>query len=400
MTTDTPPQRLLVFDDEIDVSFTLCAIAETAGFETSATTSSADFFHQLTNWRPTHLIIDLQMPNIDGVEILHTLADLDCNATVIITSGLGIRVLEAAGRAATENGLRVSGVLPKPFTPRTLRALLGKDANLLTAPPQQSHPHDLDIGEAELQLALERQQFIPWYQPKISCASGEIVGFECLARWQHSTLGLIMPDRFIPVAERSGLINQLSRQIFAQALTWHGESFQGTPIKIALNMSARILTDKDFPRWLMEQCSQSHVQPSQVILEITETSTLEDPIAMLEFLTQFRIKGFNLSIDDFGVGYSSMIQLARLPFSEMKIDKMFIMTASQSEESQKIATAIAGLGRALELYVTAEGVEDQWTLNFLREIGCDAAQGYLIARPMAANAALAWAQSRAPKDKN
>jgi EAL domain-containing protein (putative c-di-GMP-specific phosphodiesterase class I) len=322
---------------------------------------------------------------------------MDCKATNIITRGLGIRVLEAAGRAATENGLRVSGVLPKPFTPRTLRALLGKDSDQLNARPPQPSPRDLDIGEAELRLALERQQFSPWYQPKISCATGELVGFECLARWHYSNFRLIMPDRFIPVAERSGLINQLSRQIFAQALAWHGEAFTGTQIKIALNMSARILTDKDFPRWLMDQCAQTNVQPHQVILEITETSTLEDPIAMLEFLTQFRIKGFNLSIDDFGVGYSSMIQLARLPFSEMKIDKMFIMSAPHSEESQKIATAIAGLGRALGLYVTAEGVEDPWTLNFLRDIGCDAAQGYHIARPMEAGAALAWAQ-RQPKE--
>jgi EAL domain-containing protein (putative c-di-GMP-specific phosphodiesterase class I) len=158
-------------------------------------------------------------------------------------------------------------------------------------------------------------------------------------------------------------------------------------------MSPKLLSDPTFPTWLMEQCAREAVDPHQIILEITETSSMADPVQLLEYLTQLRIKGFHLSIDDFGVGYSSLIQLARLPFSEMKIDKMFVMTAPKSQESQKIATAIVGLARALALSVTAEGLEDAWTLEFLRNIGCDVAQGYLISRPVDGDTALAWARA-------
>ncbi|WP_051921508.1 EAL domain-containing response regulator [Porticoccus hydrocarbonoclasticus] len=390
MTLGPPDKRLLVLDDDADVSFTICTIAKGAGHDARATTSADEFLHLVADWAPSHLIVDLAMPEVDGVEILKRLADIAFDGVVIVASGLGNRVLEAAGRAAAENGLNVSGVLGKPFTPNRLRELLSDKTHQPPLKAPENRPQEFQVTRQTLTAGLAEQQIGVYYQPKVSCATEKCIGFEALARWHHPDIGIILPDRFIPLAEDTGLIGELTRQVFGQALRWFAESFRGTNTTIALNMSVRVIADAGLSEWLMTQCQELGLDPHQIVLEITESSSMENPIMMLEFLTQFRIKGFSLSIDDFGVGYSSLIQLARLPFSEMKIDKMFIISAPQSEESQKIAAAIVGLARALGLLVTAEGVEDQWTLSFLAEIGCDSAQGYFIARPMSPDDTLSW----------
>lgn len=380
----------MVLDDDADVSFTICTVAKGAGHDARATTSADEFLHLVADWAPSHLIVDLAMPEVDGVEILKRLADIAFDGVVIVASGLGNRVLEAAGRAAAENGLNVSGVLGKPFTPNRLRELLSDKTHQPPLKAPENRPQEFQVTRQTLTAGLAEQQIGVYYQPKVSCATEKCIGFEALARWHHPDIGIILPDRFIPLAEDTGLIGELTRQVFGQALRWFAESFRGTNTTIALNMSVRVIADAGLSEWLMTQCQELGLDPHQIVLEITESSSMENPIMMLEFLTQFRIKGFSLSIDDFGVGYSSLIQLARLPFSEMKIDKMFIISAPQSEESQKIAAAIVGLARALGLLVTAEGVEDQWTLSFLAEIGCDSAQGYFIARPMSPDDTLSW----------
>lgn len=392
----TPDSRLLVLDDDEQVGQTICAIARNSGFVTNYTETAEAFFSNFSSWQPSHLVIDLQMPGVDGIETLKRLAGLGCTAAIIITSGLENRVLEAAGRVAAENGLRVLGVLAKPFTPSGLRTLLlGISGNPGTRPLGENlNNMQLTSTELlELSAAIRAEQFHPWFQPKVDCATGKLAGFECLARWIHPARGLVLPDQFIPQSEKSGLITELSKLIFSRTFDWYLANFRGSDLKIALNMSARLLADASFSVWLIEHCALRGIDPSMFILEVTETSSLSNPILMLECLTQLRIKRFRLSIDDFGVGYSSLIQLARLPFSEMKIDKMFVMTAHKSQESQKIISAIIGLARALGLSVTAEGVEDAWTFNMLQDLGCDTAQGYFIARPLPADAALAWAQT-------
>lgn len=381
--------RLLVLDDDVSVNATICAIAARAGFETRSTTHAEEFFQLVADWQPSHLIVDLVMPDVDGVETLHRLALSGHQGIVIVTSGLGGRVLEAASRAAEENGLRVSGVLPKPFTPARLRSLLYQepvDHKRSAAGARYVAPVSADM----LAAALADRQLSVHYQPKSVCTTGDVVGFESLVRWQHPERGMIFPDQFITLAERHGHIAELTRQVFDMSLSWFAANFLNSDLTLAINMSPIVLADAEFPVWVQRACERHGIAPSQITLEITETSSMKNPVASLEYLTQFRIKGFNLAIDDFGVGYSSLVQLARLPFSEMKIDKMFVISASTSIESQKIAAAVVGLANALDLNVTAEGVEDAWTLAFLRDLGCTQAQGYFIGRPMEPDAALQW----------
>ncbi|MEX0604145.1 MAG: EAL domain-containing response regulator [Marinobacter sp.] len=393
MQNTTDLKRLLVLDDEPDVATTLCLMAEGAFFETQHTSDAEVFLEKIDTWSPTHVVVDLQMPDRDGVEVLQTLAKMGCGAAVIIASGLGGRILDSAARAAKENGLQFIGTLSKPFSRAAFRALLTTDVPTSLPRKVTSSAANLSsVTEEQLADALHNQVFVAHFQPKISCTNGALAGFECLARWPLKDGSMIPPDLFISLAEQTGLIHELSRQVYHFAMANLPQQVHSQGVKIALNLSPINLKDEGFPRWLLEKCEENDVAPSQVILEVTETASMDSPLALLENLTQFRIKGFQLSIDDFGVGYSSLVQLARLPFSELKIDQMFVKTVATSKESQKIVTAIVNLGKSLGLDVTAEGVEDPWALNFLHEIGCDEAQGYFIARPMATPAASAWTQ--------
>lgn len=384
MTTCTEESTLLILDDDEAVSFTAKSIARRAGFKVQTTINALSFFAALESWKPAYIIIDLAMPDVDGLQILQHLSIKRYDGQVIISSGLGQRILDAAGRTADAHGLNLAGVLPKPFNPEQLRTLLRSTGSRIPAHARSTKK----ISEQDLAEAMKNGWIQPYFQPKIDCKTRKLCGFEALARLHHPELGLIAPDSFIPLAERTGLITPLTLQILDAALAWlthHPELNCG----LALNLS-RSSTDHEFADQLLRLSLKHKVKPSQITLEITETAQHTNPQALLEFLTRFRIQGFHLSIDDFGVGYSSMTELARLPFSEIKIDKSFVGNLMQSSESQKICTAIVGLGKAMGLEVTAEGVEDAEALAFLADIDCDKAQGYFIARPMPAPEAIRW----------
>lgn len=377
-------RRLLILDDEAAMGQTIANIARTAGFEAKSVVDAASFFRELDAWGPTHIALDLIMPDVDGIEVLRRLGDAGCSASVLITSGVGTRVLEAAKQSALEHGLEIAGVVSKPFSPSKLRALLTSSA---PRPSQQITTAivrpEVTISAELLEEGLANGQFELAYQPKINCVDGKLAGFEALARWRHPSAGFIPPDRFIIAAEAFGLIDRLTEQLFDTGLGWFAAFLRERPgLRLSLNVSRRSLGDIAFAERVLAHCSRHGVAPESIILEVTETSALSDPTTSLDLLTRLRFKGFRLSIDDFGVGYSSIAQLVRLPFSELKVDKSFVINGASSAEARTVVRAIIGLAHNLGLEVTAEGVEDETTLGFLRECGCDLAQGYHIARPM------------------
>lgn len=394
--------RLLILDDDPSVGLTIGLLARREGFEYRTTVLAADFFAEFERWEPTHIALDLVMPEVDGIEILRQLGARDCDAAIIITSGAGSRVLEAARRSALVHGLHIAGVAAKPFNGASLRALLAGDIAARPSRPARrrgdSHA-DLDVSAEALRAALERREFEVFYQPRIDCASRKVSGFEALVRWRHAELGIVAPDRFIEPCERLGLIDALTEQVFDAGLRWLARHVPDPRIELSLNLSARSLDDEGLADRMVQWCRDAGVAPHRVIVELTETATMSDPSAALDLLTRLRLKGFHLSIDDFGVGHSSLVQLARLPFSELKIDRTFVMGAAGSSESQTICRAVIGLGHGLGLAVTAEGVEDEAVLKFLADCGCDRAQGYLFARPMSGDDTLAWLAAHAPAGK-
>lgn len=388
--------RLLILDDDPQVGRMIQMIAESAGFEARSLIDTEKFFPALQDWQPTHIAIDLIMPDMDGVQVLVELAALHCRARIIITSGVGTRVLDAARRSGNEHGLDIAGALSKPFSPRALRDLLRQPA-----PMGEDAPHAAGSGTArvrgvrdeltaaDLTEAIAEGHVRLAYQPQVECSSGNLAGFEALARWHHPVRGLLAPDRFIALAEQHGLMDDLTFCVVRQALDWFVDNFAdratgaSAPTTMSVNISASTLRDAQFVERLSDYCRGSSIEPSRLIFELTETSAMEDPVTSLDILTRLRMKGFQLSIDDFGTGFSSMLQLVRLPFSEVKIDKSFVMTAKRSSESLAVVRSVIELGRSLELRVVAEGVEDEDTLRLLQELGCDVAQGYYLGRPTA-----------------
>lgn len=415
MTSSVSRRRLLILDDDPLIGQTITAIAALAGLEMRYTPRPEEFFQAVEEWRPTHIALDLVMPEMDGVQVIRRLALRGCEAAIIITSGVGTRVLDAAGRLAAEHGLNIVGVLAKPFTPARLRQLLLSEVPGPSSFGERGVSQEGALAPAatlsadELRRAILSGAIVSYFQPKIVCATGALAGFEVLARWRHPAQGLIPPARFIPLAEASGLIDELTLHVTEQALRWFAplcaigngagpamvSAGPGVGVQLALNISARTLSNTGLFEQIRDWCQQLGIAPERLSFELTESSAMDNPTASLDLLTRLRMQGFHLALDDFGTGFSSMLQLVRLPFSEIKIDKSFVMTAMQSQESRTVTRFIVDLGRSLGLRCTAEGVEDVRVLAYLQRIGCDLAQGYAIAQPMPGDAALRWMQQRA-----
>lgn len=385
--------RMLILDDDLSVGQTMALVAESTGMEARCVTGPEEFFRALEEWLPTHIVLDLVMPEMDGVEIMRYLAKRDCRAEIIISSGVGSRVLDAARRSAAEHHLAIIGVLAKPFMPATLRGFLrdGVSCGSGNDRVERCPASAFQLRETDLRRALEAGEVSVVYQPKLQCETGALAGFEVLARWHHPEHGLIMPDQFIPLMEDAGLIDALTDQVMRAALAWMRHPALAPELTLSVNLSARSLVDLAVADRLETLCREAGVLPGRVTLELTETVAMEDPVSALDVLTRLRVKGFHLSIDDFGTGYSSMSQLAQLPFSEMKVDKSFVITALTSAESRTIIKSIIDLGHNLGLRVVAEGVEDYETLEFLRRCGCDMAQGFLLSKPLQGERVIEWA---------
>jgi EAL domain-containing protein (putative c-di-GMP-specific phosphodiesterase class I) len=228
------------------------------------------------------------------------------------------------------------------------------------------------------------------YQPKVRMRDGALTRVEALVRWDDPEFGMVAPSRFVPLAEKHGLIEELTqwglRTTLRQWLKWRGE---GIDTCIAFNISALSLEQLDFPDLVERMCRALDVPTDRLVLELTESAT-QPLIKLMDTLTRFRIKGIGLAIDDFGTGYSSLMQLRQLPFTEVKIDRFFVNDAVNSKDSRLIVAAIVDLAHGLGLTVTAEGVETREQLQLLLELRCDVAQGYLISRPLEPNKLSDW----------
>jgi EAL domain-containing protein (putative c-di-GMP-specific phosphodiesterase class I) len=238
--------------------------------------------------------------------------------------------------------------------------------------------------------ALEKQQLRMVYQPKVMLRDGSLIRVEALVRWDDPELGAVEPARFIPLAERHGLIDDLTqwglRAILKQWLDWRDE---GIDISIAFNISALSLESLDFPDLVERLCRALGVPTDRLVLELTEGAT-QPLIKLMDTLTRFRIKGIGLAIDDFGTGYSSLMQLRQLPFTDVKIDQAFIADIERSRDCRLIVQSITDLAHGLGLSTTAEGVETLQQLRLVRELGCDVVQGYLISPPLEPQALKGW----------
>jgi EAL domain-containing protein (putative c-di-GMP-specific phosphodiesterase class I) len=238
--------------------------------------------------------------------------------------------------------------------------------------------------------ALARQKLRLVYQPKVSLKDGRLTRVEALVRWDDPERGPVSPSRFVPLAEKHGLIDQLTEWGLKTTLNqWKVWREQGLETRLAFNISAISLQRLDFPDMVERLCREMEVPTDRLVLELTEGAT-QQFVKLMDTLTRFRIKGIGLAIDDFGTGYSSLLQLRQLPFTELKIDRCFVADLPAAHDSRLIVKTIIDLAHGLGLVATAEGVETIEQLRLIRELGCDVVQGFLIAPPLEPGGLISW----------
>ena len=393
--TFTLSKVCIVDDDEI-MLMQLESILKQAGFShvtkvigdtTLPTNMKSIMQHQ-------HIFLDLNMPSMDGVEVLRVLAKANYSGSIILFSGEEKELLKSAEKLASENALNILGTIPKPATVELINEIMSHQHEQAQKSVYQPSNHHT---QAELSAAILSSDFVPFFQPKIDIETKEVIGFEVLARWNKHENNLVSPVEFIPLLEEYRLIDAFTMKLFESSLTALKELRQfNDNISISFNISPLCLEDVNLPDKLSKAVEANGLKNNMIILEITESTVVDKLSVSLDVLTRLRIKGFGLSIDDFGTGYSSMKLLLQIPFTELKIDREFVHNSANEENGKAILEFCAMLAKKLKLKIVAEGVENISDWSSAAEAGCDLIQGYFVSKPMCLLNTIKWQQDFEP----
>ena len=371
---------LHVLDDDAAVRSLSCRIGERCGFRTEAFAEPGDFLATVAADRPELIILDVVLGKTGWTAVLEALSQLRCTTPIIVSSGIDERLLGSALRIGKKLGLTMLAPLRKPAGPAELSVVISAAAR-----------NGLPISADELDHAIAAGQVVPYYQPKVRVLDGKPIGAEALARWEHPARGTLGPAVFLPLAEKGPAIMPLTDLMVGRAAAdcaeWHAA---GHDVSVAVNIPARCLTEPGFADRVAALVAKAGAEPAALTLEITETAAMADAPLVTAALARLSGHGFALSMDDFGTGCSSLAELHRMPFQELKIDRSFVSGMLRDREAMVITRAVIDMARRLGLRSVAEGVEDAEVLDALDDMGCDIAQGFLIGRPMPPGRFLDW----------
>lgn len=389
--------KIYLIDDEPDMLDLLTEVVSLTSLASLSFTQASVFFNQVNFFSDgSILILDLNMPEMDGIEVMRRLAVMENPPALILVSGHDAGVLHSAEKLCKAHKLEVIASLAKPLSPEKLLNFLNQYINRIQVSKNNKSSIDkIHITPAELEQAIKQNKLVLHYQPQVAVATGMLVGVEALVRWQHPRYGLIYPNYFTEIAERNSLIGLLTQWVIEEVVNQEKRwQEKGLNITVSVNISAENITSLALPEQLSSLLEDNQLDPTRLNLEITESALMGELVTSLDILTRLRLKGINLSIDDFGTGFSSLSQLHRVPFTELKIDQSFIFDLNIDDMSRAIVKTCIMLGHELNMKVVAEGVEDEKTLDKLRLMGCDVAQGYYISRPLGADDLVAWLRGR------
>ncbi len=381
---------LLIDDDKAFTDFFVEAVAELDLACTALTKSSDILAYDLADTE--HIIIDLSMPDFDGLQILRFLKDINYSGYISVASGQSGALLASAKEICQLHQLNFHTLFAKPFELSSLNQLIPPPLKNNIKPNGFSAELPSDkILLKRLSDAIKQQAIDVYFQPKVNLKTREVIGFEVLARWFLDGV-FIPPEKFISLAEHNQLMPDLTGLIIDKSLQHYllFDQKHNKQFGLAINLSSSELKQESLPDILGNKLHQYNIACDKVTLEITETVLLEKNTTSLEVLTRLRLMGFKLSIDDFGSGYSSVNMLQNGPFSELKIDRTFVESININKQSKIIVKSIVDMAIKLGLDVVSEGIEAPEEARQLLEINCHIGQGYFISKPMPASTVNEW----------
>ena len=338
---------------------------------------------------PDLLLCDLNMPGIDGIDLLRMLGERDFGGEIIVISGCDKRIIKAACKMAAHYKLNITGGLEKPIDSRKLARLVrycGENKQALRKRDDQ-----LVFTEDEIQQAINSAHIIPYFQPQVDVETGEVFCVECLARWQHPGRGLLLPEDFMPQLKALNLQEAFNEMIFVAALKEFKVLHEDCGIPhMAFNLPPECLDSPELAARYQQYVISIGLKTQDIIIEVLESNYEDKQELPVTLLNHLRLKGFGLSVDDFGTGYSSLDRISKVPVTGVKVDKRFVLEAHDDEVARSIIRNTVHLANELNLKTVAEGIEnmDDWSL--MRELGCNYIQGYLVARPKIASQFKVW----------
>lgn len=390
---------VLVTDDSLTQREYTKALCQELGVESLFDAANGvDALQFLDNKKVNVIVIDLEMPIMDGVELIRSIAQKKINSSVIILSAKDPILISSVGTMAEADGLNVLGTFQKPLLLDALECSLLRFIQDEKEAAEPKKNAGVEVTAVELGQALANNQLTLAFQPKLTLQGFILRGVEALARWPHPTKGMISPVSFIQLAERHGMIDLLTRHLLEQALQqkrcWQQ---QGLRFHLAFNLSPLSLADAEMVDWICKLAEKYEVPTSEITLEITENALLGELASAIRTLARLRLKGFHIAIDDYGTGFANAQQLSRVPATELKIDRSLVDRVATRPQQRTILASTINLAKNLNLSTVAEGVETEEDFKILQELGVDQVQGYYVSRPLFPDDLLNWIKTELTK---
>ncbi|MDA0148178.1 two-component system response regulator [Vibrio sp. LaRot3] len=381
-------KHILILEDEnFHATILQKLVCSVCDADVSVVANGREALAHLEVRQPDIIFVDLCMPDMDGVEFIRHIAQTKLRPFIVLTSSMTNDVQNAVIDMSHSYGFEPISRICKPVSKEAVSQIIDHWQHQFQSQSNVTPVKMMQVNEEHVRYALLHDEFEPFFQGHYCAKTGKLIGAEALVRWRHPEFGLIPPDRFLPIVIEQGLSYALSckmlRYSVEEAVKWHRA---GQHINVSINISPSDIEKDDFADKVLQIIEQARFPANKLTLEVTEVEVTKDLARSLDNTSRLRMRGVTLSIDDFGTGYSSINQLISSPFSELKIDRLFIDKMSTSHKHFAALQCIINLAQSLELRMVAEGIETQAQAKMLAKLGCHSLQGYYFNKPMSAEA--------------